>query len=88
MKLSMGCPNGIDYQIFNSPYTGLATMILVQADLDLKTLGGQDKLYRYDSTIHRDEIMSFLNSDWAEFLAESVGMGRKELDQYTATIAG
>lgn len=87
MLITVGYPNGIDYRYFNSPFTALATMIFVQMEKDLETLGDQDILPKYNTVLQKREIISFLRSDWAEFLAGSVGIDRWELERYAKRIS-
>ena len=73
---------GIDYDAFNSPWTGIAAMIFYQADMDLRTLNGQEKAYRHSCLVDRWEILNFLRSEWAEYLAWCLGIGQDELERY------
>lgn len=72
----------IDYREFETPYTALATMIFVQAVSDLSYLDGAESACVSGSSISRTEILSFLCSKWACFLAESVGIQQDEITQY------
>ena len=82
MRAKASLCNGIDYDKFTSPYTGIAAMIFVQTDQDLRHLQGLEKTYRNGSLLDRWEIVNFLKSPWASFLAECVGIGQDELDRY------
>lgn len=77
-----------DYRTFSDPYAGLAAMIFVQADCDLKILDGSDIKYKGGTWFERSEIISFLRSPWAAFLAYGLGVNRTELENYTARVAG
>lgn len=79
---------GVDYNAFDSPYTGLATMIFAQAQNDLELLGGAEYANKGGSMVSKWEIINFLRSPWAEFLATSIGVETIELEQYTLMAAG
>lgn len=55
-----------DYRSFSDPYTGLATMIFVQADNDLKMLNGAESAYKGGVLLSKWEIIYFFRSQWAD----------------------
>lgn len=79
-KASLG--SSIDYADFQSPYSGLAVMIFVQADNDLKSLQGRDSFYREGCVVDKYEILNFLRSRWAAILADGLGWDELDLMQY------
>lgn len=64
----------IDYSHFENPYTGLAVMIFAQAKDDLNILDGNETIYQNGYCINKWEIINFLRSKWARFLAGSLGI--------------
>ena len=68
-----------DYNEFTSPYTAIAVMIFAQAATDLKTLGGRDRTYIDGILLSKWEIVNFLRSPWAGFLAGALDISDKEL---------
>lgn len=79
MKRRAKQPTVADIAQFSSPWTGLAAMILFQAVDDLYFLNGRDAARRNDSVVRRWEILNFLRSPWAEYLAESLHIPREAL---------
>lgn len=63
----------IDYKDFRTWYTGLATMMIVQAVSDLDALGDEEIIYRDGSALRRSEVLKFLNSRWVEFIKTTLG---------------
>lgn len=63
----------IDYKNFQNWYTGLATMMIVQAVSDLDALGDREIIYRDGSALRRSEVLHFLNSRWVEFITTTLG---------------
>lgn len=80
--------NAIDYDSFSDPYTGLATMIFVQAAFDLHYLDGRDHAYNNSSMISKWEILNFLRSGWAEQLAEFVKLDKENIKAFEQAIYG
>lgn len=80
--------NAIDYDSFSDPYTGLATMIFVQAAVDLHYLDGRDRAYNNSSVISKWEILNFLRSGWAEQLAEFVKLDKKNIEAFERSAFG
>ena len=70
----------IDHGEFSDPYTGIAAMIFIQAVSDMDFLHGEDSTYRDSSLITKWEILNFLRSDWASFLANSLGLDVKMIE--------
>lgn len=68
-----------DYSQFSNPFFGLACMIFVQAAVDYAKLGEKE----FDSDIlsswSKTDIALFFRSDWAEFLATSIGTNAIDL---------
>lgn len=83
MKNREGLLAGLDYAEFSDPYTGLATMIFVQADWDLRRLGGHDACLVNNEQIRKGDIIRFLRSRWAAILADGLGLEKKDLADYT-----
>lgn len=75
-----------DYRSFANPYTALAAMIFMQADTDLKALGGEETQYKAGAILDKWEIINFLRSPWAEILAAGIGVEIGELRRYTARV--
>ena len=75
-----------DYRAFDNPYTGIATMIFVQAVMDLKSLEGEERLYKGGCLINKWEIINFLRSSWAATLATGIGLDQVELDRYACGV--
>lgn len=67
-------PAGIDYKAFSDPYTGLAAMVLVQAAADLLILDGKDEKRIGGDIVRKRDVLTFLQSPWAQFLSESCGV--------------
>lgn len=67
------------YENFKSPYTGIATMVLVQAASDLSCLDGREQIRKDGEEIRKWEIVNFFRSGWARFLAENVGIDADDL---------
>ena len=80
--------NAIDYEAFSDPYTGLATMIFVQAAADVNVLGGNERVYKNGSMISKWEIVNFLRSEWADELARFVNLDVRALAAYEARLCG
>lgn len=71
-----------DYSGAASPWSCLATMILVQAAQDYKWLEGNDTLTMGGETVVKAEVVRFFRSQWAEKLAESVGLEPEQLERF------
>lgn len=68
-----------DYSQFSNPFFGLATMIFVQAAVDYTKLCGEEYASDILSSWSKTEIALFFRSDWAEFLATSIGTNAIDL---------
>ena len=75
-----------EYRTFSNPYTGLAAMILFQADYDINALGKRESSVICGSKVSRAEIKSFLNSDWATVLASNCGISSTDFANYLRRI--
>lgn len=82
MNAKYGFDNGINYADFKDCYAGLAAMIFVQADVDLRSLNGKEKRKTSDGEINRLEIVNFLRGAWAAELAACLGLTHRELARY------
>lgn len=88
MNHKRGMENSIDYADFANCYVGLATMIFVQADNDLRSLNGQE-IKRVDGgQITRGEILCFLRSEWAKELASCLDLTSREFLNYRERASG
>ena len=67
---------------FESPVIGLVVMIFFQAYSDLKALKGRNEMYANGNLVTRWEIMNFLRSDWAHFLASAIDVSEQELKAF------
>lgn len=80
--------NAIDYDKFDDPYTGLAAMVFVQAAADIDSLRGRDAMYRDTLMVTRTEIVKFLRSDWADFLADAINLDRRDVIAFANAVGG
>lgn len=74
----------LDYRSFSNPYAGLAAMIFVQADNDLRALNGEDHTYKDGCLLQKWEIINFLRSPWAALLATGCGVDVSAIERYAA----
>lgn len=79
MRIKTAFNTIIDYNEFSSPFSGIATMIFVQAANDYVMLGDKDSAIFGTSIVSKAEINSFMNSKWAEFLGHCLGWDRDEM---------
>ena len=79
--------NGIDYSVFDNPYTGLGAMVLIQAADDLKYLKSKGCGYRDGTQIRRLEIVSFFHSDLAEVIADALHLDTRDMKKFANTTA-
>ena len=70
------------YENFESPYTGIATMVFVQAASDLAYLNGKDRMRKDGGHINKWEIINFFYSRWAAFLGGALDIDRETLKQF------
>lgn len=77
----------VDYGMFSNPYTGLGVMIFMQADNDLRELGGKDHRVYSWGVMYKSEIIQFLKSKWAMVLASEIGIEQSKLDEYVRLYA-
>ena len=68
-----------EYGDFESPYTALAVMIFAQAATDINMLKGRDRALVSGTWVNKWEIVNFLRSKWAGFLASVLGISDEEL---------
>ncbi len=74
--------NGVDYSQFASSYTGLVTMIFLQAHADLMMLRGRKSVCDEGIVISEERILKFFRSRWASCLASAIGIEDSELKEY------
>jgi len=79
-KLFLGLQES--YEDFEDPYTGIATMVFVQAASDLAYLNGNDRMRKDGGHINKWEIINFFNSKWAAFLGGALDIDRETLQQF------
>lgn len=79
--------SAIDYKAFSNPYSGLAAMIFLQADWDLKMLNGEETKHSGGCLLDKWEIINFLRSPWAAVLAGGVGLDLSDLRRYEARVS-
>lgn len=60
----------ISYSSFKTPYSGIATMIFVQAVADLDALGDRESAQIGACKVSKYEILNFFRSKWAKRLAD------------------
>ena len=82
MNYKCGMDSGINYADFTDCYAGLATMIFVQADVDLRSIGNAETKKINGEQISKWEIVNFLRSEWARELAANLGLTSCELAKY------
>ena len=71
---------------FSNPYTGLAAMILTQANDDLERLGSRES-GRLDGVFaSKTEITCFFRSSWGSFLASSCGVADENYNRYVEAL--
>ena len=63
-----------NYAAFSNPYTGLATMILLQAESDRIALGEREHLRSNGVVVSKEEVTAFFRSKWAAMLAAGAGL--------------
>ena len=79
MRIKTAFDTIIDYKDFKSPYSGLATMIFVQAANDY-TMLGENESAKFDTlVVTKTEISNFMRSNWAKFLAACLGWDEDEI---------
>lgn len=88
MNCRHGQDSGINYADFTDCYVGLATMIFVQADVDLRAIGQAETKKINGQQISRWEIINFLRSEWAKELAASLGLTSREIARYQRRALG
>ena len=71
-----------DYSGAASPWSCLATMILVQAAQDYKFLEDNNVLRMGGDVVKKVEVVHFFRSRWARLLAESVGLDESQLERF------
>ena len=79
MRSRCALEKSIDYNVFSSPWTGLAAMILIQASTDLAACGGRWAIRRDGDVIKKGEIVRFMRSRWAWYLATACGLEDAEI---------
>ena len=79
-KLFLGLQES--YEDFEDPYTGIATMVFVQAASDLANLGEKDRMRKDGGHINKWEIINFFYSRWAAFLGDALDIDRETLKQF------
>lgn len=82
MNCKCGMNNGINYADFSDCYAGLAAMIFVQADVDLRSIGNAETKKINGEQVSKWEIINFLRSEWAKELAASLGLTNSEVARY------
>jgi len=75
-----------DYRGFEDPYSGLAAMIIVQAETDLQLLGSADVAYFDGVKVSKMDIQRFFRSGWGFFLASGVGISEDEYRRYVLRV--
>lgn len=81
MRARRGAGRSIDLGLFDSPWTGMAAMILVQASTDLEALGDRDTMIAQGAVVSRADLLNFFQSKWAWHLATSCGLEPEELQE-------
>ena len=76
-------PTGIDYGDFNDPYTGLVSIIFVQAASDLAFLRKRESCYKDGCQLRKWEIINFFRSEWADYLADAVHLDMRDAISYS-----
>ena len=74
--------NGVDYSQFESSYTGLVTMIFLQAHADLMQLHGRKSFCAEGIVVSEERILKFFRSRWASCLGSAIGIEDSELKEY------
>lgn len=69
-----------DYANFETPYTGIATMVFVQAVSDLSYLNGREWVRKDGTIIRKWEIINFFRSKWCAVLASALGVDGEALN--------
>ena len=81
MNYRKGLPYLSDVLQWSNPWTGLATMILIQAITDYQVLGNQDYVIKAQDKITRSELERFFSSKWAWHLANCCGLSPEEMQK-------
>ena len=79
MRIKRAFDTIIDYKDFATPYSGLATMIFVQAANDYTLLGNAESAIFETCAVSKTEISNFMCSSWAKFLAACLGWDEDEM---------
>ena len=76
----------IDYRDFSDPFFGIAAMIFVQADQDLKRMGKETHYITNGDIVYKAEVKRFLRSGWALALADALKLDTRDLAAYAAAV--
>ena len=79
MRIKKAFDTIIDYKDFATPFSGLATMIFVQAANDYMMLGNDESAILETSIVSKTEISDFMCSSWARFLGACLGWDEDEM---------
>lgn len=79
MRIKTAFDTIIDYKDFETPFSGLATMIFVQAANDYLMLGDAESAIFGTSIVSKAEIANFMRSKWAKFLGACLGWDEDEM---------
>lgn len=79
MRIKTAFDTIIDYKDFKTPFSGLATMIFVQAASDYAMLGNAESAILGTSVVSKKEIANFMCSAWARFLGACLGWDEDEM---------
>jgi hypothetical protein len=79
MRIKTAFDTIIDYKDFATPFSGLATMIFVQAANDYMMLGNDESAILEACAISKTEISNFMCSPWAKFLGACLGWDEDEM---------
>lgn len=79
MRIKTAFNTIIDYKDFATPFSGIATMIFVQAANDYEMLGDKDSAIFETTAVSKDEIIRFMKSKWASFLGACLGWDEEEM---------
>ena len=79
MRIKTAFDTIIDYKDFKTPFSGLATMIFVQAANDYTMLGNKESAVFETTVVSKTEISNFMGSPWARFLGACLGWDEDEM---------
>ncbi len=79
MRIKTAFETIIDYKDFKTPFSGIATMIFVQAANDYTMLGDNESAILGTSVVSKAEIVNFFRSNWAKFLGACLGWAEDEM---------